>query len=62
MAVVGFATPLMTMLQVSDSTVVQVTALIMAGGTLMAYIIGEGMADAGNAGVQEGENGQSGTV
>lgn len=45
-AVVGFVTPLMTMLQVSDSTAVQVTALIMAGGTLIAYIIGEGMTDA----------------
>lgn len=46
MAVVGFATPIMTMMQVSDSTAVQVTALIMAGGTLIAYIIGEGMTDA----------------
>lgn len=35
-AVVGFSAPLMTMLQVSDSTAVQVTALIMAGGTLIA--------------------------
>lgn len=55
MAVVGFVTPLMTMMQVSDSTAVQVTALIMAGGTLIAYIIGEGMTDAANAGAQEGE-------
>ncbi len=47
-AVVGFVTPIMTMLQVSDSTAVQVTALIMAGGTLIAYIIGEGMTDASN--------------
>lgn len=54
-AVIGFATPLMTMLQVSDSTSVQVTALIMSGGTLIAYIIGEGMTDAANAGTQEGE-------
>lgn len=45
-AVVGFATPLMTMLQVSDNAAVQVTALIMAGGTLIAYIIGEGLTDA----------------
>ncbi len=45
-AVVGFAAPLMTMLNVSESTAVQVTALIMAGGTLIAYIIGEGMTDA----------------
>lgn len=44
-AVVGFVTPLMTMFQVSESTAVQVTALIMAGGTLIAYIIGEGMTD-----------------
>lgn len=48
-AVVGFVTPLMTMLNVSDSTAVQVTALIMAGGTLIAYIIGEGLTDAANA-------------
>ncbi len=61
-AVVGFATPLMAMMQVSDSIAVQVTALIMAGGTLIAYIIGEGMADAANAGAQEGQNEQSGTV
>lgn len=47
-AVVGFTTPLMTMLNVSDNTAVQVTALIMAGGTLIAYIIGEGMTDAAN--------------
>lgn len=56
-AVVGFAAPLMTMLQVSDDTAVQVTALIMAGGTLIAYIIGEGMTDAAKIGIQEDENG-----
>ena len=55
-AVVGLATPLMTMMQVSDSTAVQVTALIMAGGTLIAYILGEGMTDAANAGAQEDKN------
>ncbi len=54
-AVVGFVTPLMTMMQVSDSTAVQVTALIMAGGTLIAYIIGEGMTDAANIGNQDQE-------
>ena len=48
MAVVGFVTPLMTMMNESDTTAVQVTALIMAGGTLIAYIIGEGMTDAAN--------------
>lgn len=53
MAVVGFATPVMTMLQVSENTAVQVTALIMAGGTLIAYIIGEGMTDAAAINNQE---------
>lgn len=55
-AVIGFVTPLMTMMQVSDSTAVQVTALIMAGGTLIAYIIGEGMTDAANIGNQDQED------
>lgn len=55
-AVVGFATPLMTMLQVSDSTTVQVTALIMAGGTLIAYIIGEGLTDAANVETKDGKD------
>lgn len=52
-AVVGFATPLMTMLNVADDTAVRVTALIMAGGTLIAYIIGEGMTDAAAIGTKE---------
>ena len=55
-AVVGFSAPLMTMLQVSDSTAVQVTALIMAGGTLIAYIIGEGMTDAAAADYTTGKD------
>lgn len=54
-AVVGFATPIMTMMHVSDSTAVQVTSLIMAGGTLIAYIIGEGMTDAKNMEESEGK-------
>lgn len=54
-AVVGFSVPLMTMLQVSDSTAVQVTALIMAVGTLIAYIIGEGMTDAAAADYSTGK-------
>lgn len=45
-AVVGFVTPIMTLAQVPDDTAVQVTAIIMSGGTLIAYIIGEGMTDA----------------
>lgn len=45
-AVVGFIVPIMTLAQVPDSTAVQVTSIIMAGGTLIAYIIGEGLTDA----------------
>lgn len=54
-AVVGFVTPIMTLAQVPDNTAVQVTAIIMAGGTLIAYIIGEGMTDAAAAGGQNTE-------
>jgi len=44
-AVIGFVTPIMTLAQIPENTAVQVTAIIMAGGTLIAYIIGEGMTD-----------------
>lgn len=56
-AVVGFVTPLLTVAQVPESTVLQVTGIIMAGGTLIAYIIGEGMTDAAAVGSQEDGHG-----
>lgn len=46
-AVTGFIVPLLLAFGVSDSNITQVTALIMSGGTLIAYIFGEGLADAG---------------
>jgi len=52
-AIVGFVTPILTMAQVPENTMVQVTSIIMAGGTLIAYIIGEGLTDAANTGAQE---------
>lgn len=52
-AVVGFVTPIMTIAQVPDNTTVQVTAIIMAGGTLIAYIIGEGLTDAAAVNTQK---------
>lgn len=55
-AVIGFATPVMTLAQVPENTAVQVTAIIMAGGTLIAYIIGEGLTDAAAIGTQEDED------
>lgn len=55
-AVVGFVTSVMAFINVSDSTAVQVTSIIMAGGTLIAYIIGEGMTDAANSESKEKED------
>ncbi len=54
-SIVGFVTPILTMAQVPENTVVQVTAIIMAGGALIAYIIGEGLTDAAAVGTQEKE-------
>lgn len=50
-AVVGFVAPMMVASGASDNQVTQVTSIIMAGATLIAYIIGEGMTDAANAGI-----------
>ncbi len=44
-AVVGFVTPLMVMLNYTDSQITQITALIMAGANLIGYMIAEGLAD-----------------
>lgn len=46
-AVAGFIVPLLLAFGVSDSNITQVTALIMSGGSIIAYILGEGMVDAG---------------
>lgn len=52
MAVAGFATALMIYFGASEASAERVACLIMAGGAVIAYIIGEGLADAGNAGSQ----------
>jgi hypothetical protein len=44
-AVVGFVTPLLIAFGVSDGDVTQIVSIIMAGATLIAYIIGEGLTD-----------------
>lgn len=44
-AVVGFAASLMVGFGVSESAATQVTSIITAGATLIAYIIGEGLVD-----------------
>ena len=49
-AVVSFVTMLTMAFGVADETATQVGSIIMAGATVIAYIIGEGMTDAASAG------------
>lgn len=46
MAVTAFVTPLLLAFGVAESEAAQVTALIMAGADVLAYILAEGMVDA----------------
>lgn len=45
-AIIGFVTTVMIALNIDKMTVEQVAAIISAMGTLIAYIIGEGLTDA----------------
>lgn len=62
-AVASFAAMMIVAAGGAESTATQVTALIMAGASVVAYIIGEGLTDAANstilvdgtAELQEGE-------
>ena len=45
-AVVGFVTALLVAFRADNSTIEQVSAVITAGGVLIAYIIGEAVVDA----------------
>lgn len=48
-AVVAFVTPLMLAFGVVESEAAQVSAIIMAGADVLAYILAEGMVDAASA-------------
>ena len=52
-ALAQFVTGLIIAFGGTQETAVQVTALIMAGAAVVAYIIGEGLIDAANVGVIE---------
>lgn len=52
-AVVGFVTSILTAIGYSENTVVVVTSVIMAGASLIAYIIGEGLVDASRSDTDE---------
>ena len=47
MAIVGFVTPLLLAFGVAEAEVTQIVAIIMAGADVVAYIIAEGLVDAG---------------
>lgn len=48
-AIAEFVTMLLIAFKVDEGTAAQITALIMAGAGVIAYIIGEGMTDAARA-------------
>lgn len=48
-AIAEFVTMMILAFHGSQETAVQVTALIMAGGSVIAFIIGEGLVDAAGA-------------
>ena len=53
-AVASFVSMMIVALGGTDNQATQVTALIIAGATVLAYIIGEGLVDAANK-IPEGE-------
>ena len=57
-AIASFVSMLIVALGGADQVATQVTALIMAGASVIAYIIGEGLADAGNAGADDESGGE----
>ena len=60
LSIASFVAMLMVALGQTEATATQVTSLIMAGATVIGYVIGEGLADSGNAGdgVWESEEGE----
>lgn len=53
LAVIGFVTAILIFYNVDGNTIERVTSIIMAGATLIAFIIGEGLADSANAGLSD---------
>lgn len=53
-AVASFVSMMIIACGGTDNQAAQITALIMAGATVVAYIIGEGLTDSANAGIGEG--------
>ena len=58
LSIASFVSMLMVALGQSESTATQVTSLIMAGATVIGYVIGEGLADSGNTANEKSEEGE----
>ena len=48
LSIASFVAMLLVALGQTEATATQITSLIMAGATVIGYVIGEGLADAGN--------------
>ncbi len=57
-AICGFVALIIIAVTGDESTATQVTAIIMAGATVIAYIVGEGLVDAVDASTDEDEEGE----
>nr|DAJ93106.1 MAG TPA: holin [Caudoviricetes sp.] len=55
-AVGGFITAILVALHIDQMTIEQVTAIVSAMATLIAYIIGEGLTDAAHKEEREGKD------
>lgn len=53
MSVASFASMLLVFFNFSESQAAQVAALIMAGATVIGYVVGEGLADSGRTSEDE---------
>lgn len=54
-AVASFVSMMIVAIGGAENTATQVTAIIMAGASVIAYIIGEGLTDAANVEIGEGQ-------
>ena len=54
-AVASFVSMMIVATGGAENTATQITALIMAGASVVAYIIGEGLTDAENVEIGEGQ-------
>lgn len=50
MAIVGLVSGILLAMHMDEQTVTQISGIIMAGASVVAYIIGEGLIDAASAG------------